>query len=285
MRIAVISDIHGNMHALEVVLADIKSQQVDQIICTGDIVNPFLRSLEAWELLKSLNIPCLRGNHEDYLAWYHHPDPNISSKIRDAYQFKPVQLVADHLGPNVVTELSLLPLTMQIDGLFLCHASPSINNKSYFFGIDAEMERDLNTVAHSMIVAGHIHYQWHRQWNEKSLVIAGSVGLPHRGKPHAEYVILTRSRTHWIFEHRTKEYDNQAALLEYRESGCVSRGGPTAWLLYDEIWCAKARLAKFLPNVFSRPQGPPRTRNEWEVLAREFLESIGRWDALRPFLG
>ena len=70
MRVAFISDLHGNLPALEAVLADINSKEVDRVICNGDIVNPLKESLDVYLLLKEKNIPIIRGNHEDYIYDY-----------------------------------------------------------------------------------------------------------------------------------------------------------------------------------------------------------------------
>jgi predicted phosphodiesterase len=277
VKVAIISDIHGNYHAFEAVLDDIAHEHVDQIICAGDVVNPFLRSLDVWLKLKELKIPILRGNHEDYIVSYFEPGdrPEISQSV----QFIPVQIVARHLGCEIAAEFKELPFDKIIRGpggdeLYICHASPEHNARSYIRGVDEVMAPTLTAIRARTIVAGHIHNQWSGAWRDKSLIIAGSVGLPHSGKPRPEYVIMAHEKGQWTPHFKSVAYDVEAALREYRESGCLERGGPVAWMLYDEILCAEARLAHFLPRILNR-NPKPVTLEDWKVSARAFLEEKG----------
>lgn len=282
MKVAVISDIHGNMPALEATLEDIAHQDVDQIVCAGDIPNPFLRSLEAWRRLKALGIPLLRGNHEDYITSYFSGD---RPEVRESIQFLPIQLVARHLGPKIAEEFSALPFDYLLPGpggddLYVCHASPQHNARSYIQGVDAEMAKHFVPIRARTIVAGHIHSQWTGQWQDKTLVVGGSVGLPHHGKPEAEYVLLTHTRGAWRTDLRTIPYDQAAALKEYRESAAFIEGGPIAWMLYDELLAGEARLAYFLPEVLANPATKPKTLDDWSRAAELYLRRIDRWDGL-----
>jgi predicted phosphodiesterase len=283
MRVAVISDLHGNLFAIDAVLEDIRRQGADRIVCAGDIVNPFLGSLEAWQLLKGLKIPCVRGNHEDYMRAYY--DPSIRPEVRDAVHFRPSQLVARHLGEELSRELAALPLTMTIPGpsgddLFICHASPSINNRSYWLGIDDAMAADLKQVEARTIVAGHMHLQWSRAWEDKTLVVAGSVGLPLSSKPRPEYTMLDHRDGRWHVEPRTVAYDQRAAVDEFVERGCAKLGGPIGWMLLDELWSAEARLFHFLPRMGKLPGGLPQDLETWEREAEAYLRELGRWEAI-----
>ena len=288
MRVAVISDLHGNYRALEAVLDQIERDPPDQIICAGDIVNPFLRSLDTWNKLKALKIPCVRGNHEDYVVDYFHSKRR--PEIRDSVQFRPVQLVAQHMGQEIAAELANIPMEHVIQGpggdeLFICHASPGQNSRSPWMGIDAPMGEALRTQRAQTFVGGHIHHQWKGEWEGKSLVIAGSVGLPLSGEPKAQYVVLEHLRGAWSHQHKTIAYDQAGALREYRESGALELGGPIAWMLYDELWTAQYRLAHFFREFQKSGRLLPQTMEEWESQTIQFLHKINRWDSLRSVLG
>lgn len=265
MKVAVISDIHGNLHALDAVLADIERERPDRVVCAGDIPNPFLRSLDAWLKLKAMGIPLLRGNHEDYIVSYFSGD---RPEIRDSVHFQPVQIVARHLGEEIAREMSALPFDLLIDDLYICHASPQHNARSYIRGVDAEMARAFRerVRAAQTVVAGHIHTQWKGEWEGKRLVIGGSVGLPHHGEPEAEYVLLTRANTgQWYADLRTVPYDHEAAIREYRDSSAFAEGGPVARLLLRELQEARPILALILPKILALPaEKRPRTLEEWD---------------------
>src|SRR5476649_1408339 len=70
-RIAIFSDVHGNLPALQVVLNDIKTRKVDQIYCLGDLVDFAPWSNEVIDLIRSSRIPCLMGNHDERIAFDH----------------------------------------------------------------------------------------------------------------------------------------------------------------------------------------------------------------------
>jgi predicted phosphodiesterase len=285
LKVAVISDIHGNMHALEAALDDISRQDVDRIVCAGDVPNPFLRSREAWLKLKELGIPVIRGNHEDYIVSYYSGD---RPEVHDSVQFQPIQIVARHLGPEIAREFAALPFDMLIPGpsgddLYLCHASPQHNARSYLLGVDSAMQASFAErvpASARTVVAGHIHTQWSGSFRDKNLVICGSVGLPHHGKPEAEYAILTHRGGAWRWDLRTVPYDLDAALAEYRDSGAFAQGGPIAWMIYDELLCGEPRLVHFLPALFAQTPAHSLSIEGWSAAAEAYLKKIGRWQTV-----
>ena len=68
MKYAIIADIHGNLDALEVVLEDIRQQQVTNVVCLGDVVGYNARPKECLDIIRSMNIPCVKGNHDEYCS-------------------------------------------------------------------------------------------------------------------------------------------------------------------------------------------------------------------------
>ena len=68
MKYAIIADIHGNLEAFQTVLADIKSQNITQIVCLGDVVGYNANPKECLEIVRSMNIPCVKGNHDEYCS-------------------------------------------------------------------------------------------------------------------------------------------------------------------------------------------------------------------------
>ena len=68
MKYAIIADIHGNLDAFEVVLDDIRNQNADHIVCLGDIVGYNARPKECLQIVREMNIPCVKGNHDEYCS-------------------------------------------------------------------------------------------------------------------------------------------------------------------------------------------------------------------------
>jgi hypothetical protein len=186
------------------------------------------------------------------------------------------------LGPAIAQELSELPFSLLVDDLYVCHASPSHNAKSYWRPNDQQINDSVASTSARTLVAGHIHHQWKDERVGKNLILAGSVGLPLNGQPRPQYVILERARQEWTPEHRTVAYNQAAALKEYVESGAFTQGGPIGWMLYDELATAQPRLSFFQPRL--QKTGLPARIDDWEHEAKAFLEEQGRWDAVAQAL-
>lgn len=280
MRIAIFSDIHGNIHALNAVLEDIRSFNADVAICAGDILNPLPASRETYELIRELKIPCIRGNHEDYIIQAHSTEP---SPIQTDIQFQPVRLVANTFFKNEIEELKRLPLHISIKhpsgkNVLVCHASPNSNKIGYLNEITPELETELLSFEEKFIVCGHWHRPTTKEWKGKTLVIAGSVGIPMQEVSKAEYVQLICDGE-WQVNHVQVPYNREQAAKEYIESGFVKEGGPIAWLLLDEIISSTRRLAYFFPWLNTK--GPkPEAPSDWEAAVIEFLLLNKRWDAI-----
>ena len=98
MRIAIIADIHGNLAALEAVLARIAGLRIDRVVVAGDVVVGAPDSLKCWERVRGLDCPVLRGNHERYVfdLGTERAKPEWSTR-----QFGPVQYAAAQLGEQL----------------------------------------------------------------------------------------------------------------------------------------------------------------------------------------
>jgi predicted phosphodiesterase len=223
MRIAAISDIHGNLHALDAVLADIGRRGADLTVNLGDILSGPLQPRETAERLMALELPTISGNHERQLLA---PD-------RDAMG------PSDRHAAEVTTErqrrwLMALPATLwATDEVFLCHATPDSDVECYLEDIRAgeliptslaHIERRTAGCAASLIFCGHTHIpRVARLANGQTIVNPGSVGIqaydghhptPHTveiGSPHARYAIVERTANGWLTEQIAVPYDWESA--------------------------------------------------------------------------
>ena len=119
MHIAVIADIHGNLQALQAVLAALRKQGLRRILCAGDIVGYGANPGECIELLRKLNIPCCCGNHDSYVADF---ERMPSEKVRPEAQ-EVIRWTRWQLSPEQLAWLGELPMTLQADGFMVTHAS------------------------------------------------------------------------------------------------------------------------------------------------------------------
>ncbi len=84
MKYAIIADIHGNLEAFQTVLADIKSQNVTHIVCLGDVVGYNANPKECLKIVRELNVPCVKGNHDEYCStddWLEGFNPHAADAV------------------------------------------------------------------------------------------------------------------------------------------------------------------------------------------------------------
>lgn len=286
MKIAVFADVHGNLPALQAVLDDLDRQNPDAIVCAGDAVNPLPDSSAVLSLLAERNIPLVRGNHEDYMLGFHHPNGN--GDLRDSVQFMPVQCAARRLSAADLATIAALPLTHTVSGpdgddVLVCHGSPTNPARSFSAGIDDAMAAELAAIPARTIIGGHVHMQWQMRWRDKFLVLTGSAGQPFGENTDAQYLMLSHWGGRWHAKHRTVRYNLQDTVRRIAESNFLVEGGPMAWLTLDELLCAELRMVPFLRKFCPTPR--PVSLADWAQWVRRYLEAIGRWDALQPLIG
>jgi putative phosphoesterase len=179
MKIALISDIHGNDIALAAVLAEINRHGVDQIICLGDTIALGPQPLQVLERLRSLGCPCILGNHdEDFIR------PQPVSEM-DAWGHQMTAWCAAQLSPTDLAYLSTFHATLPIplEGgkmLLCCHASPR-SNQEFMLATTPDDELDAMLAGqwqYDAIVFGHTHTQMLRLVRHCRVVGVGSVGYP-----------------------------------------------------------------------------------------------------------
>jgi putative phosphoesterase len=204
MRIAVISDIHGNQVALQAVLANIQRVGVDQLVCLGDVATLGPDPRAVIHTLRELQCPCVLGNHDAFLL-----DPALlltyttAPVIHAAVDWCHEQLTADELtflrGFRPTIELVIDDLS----SLLCFHGSPRSHMDTLLATtpVDA-LDRLIAGYEAAVLLGGHTHIQMLRQHRGKLIVNPGSVGMPFKefvtaGAPtlllHAEYALVEMS--------------------------------------------------------------------------------------------
>ncbi|MDS0296076.1 metallophosphoesterase family protein [Halogeometricum luteum] len=217
MRVAVISDVHGNRVALDAVLSDMPA--VDGIVCAGDVVgyNPW--PAECVAELRERDVPTVMGNHDRAVA------------SGTAFRFNGMAAAGVEYTRNVLDDdamrwLSELPdERTEFDGrVKLVHDHPRIQDKYTYpeeFDADFLDEEDV-------LVLGHTHVQDHRTFDEGIVMNPGSVGQPRDGDHRAAYAILDLDEL--SVEERRVDYDVEAVVEAVNEAGLPERIGTR---LYD----------------------------------------------------
>ena len=196
-------DIHGNIDALEAVLADPRATNPDVVVIGGDVVpGPFARA--TLDRLSPLDARWLRGNGEREVAEaIDGPDPAPDDIARVT-----AKLTLDELGPDAARPLGDLPLTLEIDGVLFCHATPRQDDEMVTkLSTPQRWTEVLSTTTAPLVVAGHTHQQDDRTVGATRFINAGSVGLPYEGDGAARWLWIADGEP----ELRQTAYDSLAA--------------------------------------------------------------------------
>jgi predicted phosphodiesterase len=238
MRLAVLSDVHGNLQALEAVLDHAQKAQVDQIIIAGDLMIGLADSKACWDLIQSLNIPMIRGNHERYLVHYGTEKLNWSGE-----RFLPIAWTQKQFGPNERQQIEGLPLHLHLDNLLIVHASYRDDYDTIKPDTPVEeLEKMFLGSDETFILRGHNHLSFSVQFNNRHIESLGSAGLPLDGSAEADYIILEKHRDVWNIEKQEIDYDQETAI------NYLEQGGPIARLFLQELLTSRWQLIPFLDN-------------------------------------
>jgi predicted phosphodiesterase len=199
-------DVHGNLPALEAVLDDAASADIDTFFLGGDYALFGAWPAETVERLRALDATWIRGNGERWTA-----DPSDAPEpVRDA-----VAAAREALGEPTVDELAKLPDQTVIDGRRFCHGAPVSDVISFMPEPSDEEAEWLVGADEPTIVFGHTHLPFRRQSvTGVELVNPGSVGMPFDGDTRAAWAILQPDGT---FEHRRVGYPYETSAAAVRE--------------------------------------------------------------------
>lgn len=196
MRLALISDLHGNELALDAVLADASEAGFDQLICLGDVATLGPRPSAVLSRLQDLGCPCILGNHDEFML--------DAALIRSYTEFPlvvaSVDATRDALSANELAFIGGFQRTLSFDDVFLYHGTPRSNMEDLLAVTAPEVvDEMLDGHRAQVLVGGHTHLQMLRQHRGMILVNTGSLGAPFREYasggppvilPHAEYAIV-----------------------------------------------------------------------------------------------
>lgn len=221
MRAAALYDVHGNLPALEAVLADVEQEDVGAVVCGGDLVTgPF--SVEVFDLLVSIPNTCFVHGNADRLVL-----EGVAEHGQDWSAER------ERLGEARLATIAEWPLTVELDieGLgrtLFCHATPTADEPIFTrITPDDEVAELIGDVCTKLVVCGHTHIQFDRRLRGGMRVVnAGSVGMPYEGRPGAFWALLGRE-----VELRRTEYDVEAAAAAIRGAASSMSEQQAAWLL------------------------------------------------------
>jgi predicted phosphodiesterase len=241
MRVAVISDIHGNLEAFRQVLLDIDRCRVDATVCLGDCVGYGPEPERCVALLRHRNIPCVMGNHElglvdsAYLGWFNRPTRHS------------LLLTRELVSSDTMEFIKGLPASEVLHGCLCVHGCPPDSATTYLFDVpDKKLVQLFQEMRERVCFVGHTHVLeiigfeggrvsralLHRgrislQGNRQFMINVGSVGQPRDGNNTAKYVVW--DDTNRSVEVRFVPYDIAATVRKIREIGLPEMNARRLW--------------------------------------------------------
>jgi len=227
MRVAIISDIHSNLEALEAVLEDAGEQRIDEFYCLGDIVGYGANPNECLQRVRDLTEQVVAGNHDHAVVGL----TDISYfnlHARRAVTWTTETLLKEHSE-----YLRRLPFSLQRGQIFLVHATPS-DPPAWNYLLSSQIARDeFETFDGQLCFIGHSHQpiifsrrEGDQRWpaelytcrpDDRYIINVGSVGQPRDGDPRASYAILDDQRG--TVQLRRVKYDIQTAQRKILQAG------------------------------------------------------------------
>lgn len=241
MKYALLSDIHGNLHALDACLAHAQAHGAERIAILGDLVGYGAFPSEVVARCQSLQNEgaiVLRGNHEELIQSHHINARNLTPSLGS----QTAEWTHHQLSPAQRFWLEILPLTVQVEHMLMVHASADAPERWRYVEDERTASLSLDAACANpqvrYVFGGHVHHQSlyyrgagrqlmafkptagipiptpkHRQW----IATIGSVGQPRDGNPRAMYALFDSTAEKLTF-HRVA-YDHRAAARAVREAG------------------------------------------------------------------
>ncbi|MDE3230469.1 MAG: metallophosphoesterase family protein [Chloroflexota bacterium] len=246
---AVIADLHGNLPALDAVLADLERVQPDAVVIAGDFVNRGPESHAVVARAMRLGFPAISGNHDTWLA-----SLARGERQPDGWEtpwWTPVRRATEELTPADLAWLDALPATLRVElpgaaPALIVHGSPRHSREGMGrMTSDERLADALAGVEERTIIGAHIHYPWDRWLGDRHAIVIGAVGCPFNGDTSAQYGLFTWRAGGWEFTHCAVPYDHEPLYAAWRDSGYLDDGGAAAALMLLEHQTARTQYVPF----------------------------------------
>ncbi len=217
-RVAIFSDIHGNLLGLDACIADLINQGgADVIVGAGDFCSDGPKPRKVLQRLADMGAKCVRGNSDRYLT-----SDDLSGF--DAEERAQIEWQRQEVGEKWLRWMRDLPFSLRFgdssNELLVVHANPTSDDEHIWpDSSDADLERMIGAERAKTIAFGHLHLPFLRLWRGTLLVNVASAGLPKDGDPRAGYAILTERSGGWEVKHRRVAFDVKKVATQLHSCG------------------------------------------------------------------
>ena len=224
MKIAVISDIHANLVALQEVVKDMTNEGCERVICLGDIVLAGPQPKETIDFIKQQDWLVIQGNTDKLIVDF---GSEVLEMLQQRFPVIAKSIVDDiaQLTDDDIAYLNELPpqVMLEVEGLnlHLVHGSPRANNEDIMPNMPLEtIEEIISDTTADLILCGHTHIPCGYQTNGNQTVVnVGSVGRPMTPTPLACYVVLEIENGKFTLKHKFIDYDREKAAKLIADRG------------------------------------------------------------------
>lgn len=221
MKLALISDIHGNAVALEAVLKDMKEKAVDKIFVLGDLCFRGPEPKRALELIRSLQADVIKGNADEWVVRGIREGEVPASAFETMKKER--EWIYSQLDQESIQYLNELPMDVSFEfGNVKIHAFHAAPNSLYDvvlpFESDVAMKEKMMGKTADLFIYGHIHKPFIRYIDGACLINIGSVGLPFDGIPKSSYCLVEINGESYQTSIVRVNYDIEQVAMQYRTS-------------------------------------------------------------------
>lgn len=222
-KIAIISDIHSNIYALDAVLADINNLECTDVICCGDLVGYGPRPNEVIKRIRDLEIPTVMGNYDEAVGFLLPAcGCNIDNPKQKSLSNNSLKWTVANTKDINRKFLRELPESMEMifdsKSLIVIHSSFE-SMSEYIYETDSErISEILDNIEQDIYVFGHTHFPFIKAVGNKVIVNAGSVGRPKNCDNRASYVLFEIDNDKILGSIRKVPYDIEKVAMEIEHS-------------------------------------------------------------------
>lgn len=217
MKVAVISDIHGNSYALEQVLKSAQKEKISKLLVLGDLVGYYYHPDKVLDMLNNWDYELIRGNHEDLLAAMqagHISESELHSKYGSGHR-----LAVEKLNAAQLDQITAAPQSKKItlNGVqfAMYHGSPWNHDQYLYPDATAETLEQCNDETVDFVLIGHSHYAFLHRNTDSTLINAGSVGQSRTVGGIANWALIDTSNK--SIQMKCTPYDTKQLLAEVNE--------------------------------------------------------------------